>query len=92
MGLLPLSFIVIDVRRFVYLHHILLLTNDEPMKNLYYQQLDLAFEENWAKKNTSSSKTIQHHSRRRIRNVIKSLSREKWKTYITNMIAEYGFN
>ena len=50
MGLLPLSFIVIDVRRFVYLHHILLLTNDEPMNNLYYQQLDLAFEENWAKK------------------------------------------
>ena len=50
VGLLPLSFIVIDVRRFVYLHHILLLTNDKPMKNLYYQQLDLAFQENWANK------------------------------------------
>ena len=23
---------------------------------------------------------------------VKSLSREKWKTYITNMITEYGFN
>ena len=50
MGLLPLPFIVIDMRSFVFLHYILLLTNVEPMKNLYYQQLHLASEENWANK------------------------------------------
>ena len=38
MALLPMEY-VIDIRRFVYLHHILMLMNDEPVKNLYYQQL-----------------------------------------------------
>ena len=38
MALLPMAY-VIDIRQFVYLHHILMLTNDEHVKNLYYQQL-----------------------------------------------------
>ena len=45
MGLLPIEY-VIDIRRFVYLHDILMLTNDKIVKNLYYRQLDLAFKEN----------------------------------------------
>ena len=45
MGLLPIEY-VIDIRRFVYLHDILMLTNDKFVKNLYYRQLDLAFKEN----------------------------------------------
>ena len=45
MGLLPIEY-VIDIRRFVYLHDILMLTNDKLVKNLYYRQLDLAFKEN----------------------------------------------
>ena len=88
MGLLPIEY-VIDIKRFVYFHHILMLTNDEPMKNLYYQQLDLAFEENWANE--------IHHLAKQYSIIIeedyvKSLSREKWKTYITNKITEYGFS
>ena len=39
-----------DIRHFVYLNHVLMLTNDEPVKNLYYQQLQLVFEEKWANK------------------------------------------
>ena len=39
-----------DIRHFVYLNHVLVLTNDEPVKNLYYQQLQLVFEEKWANK------------------------------------------
>ena len=38
---------VSDIRCFVYLDHILMLRNDEPVKNLYYQQLEFTFEENW---------------------------------------------
>ena len=88
MGLLPIEY-VIDIRRFVYLHHILMLTNNEPVKNLYFQQLDLAFEENWANE--------IHHLAKQYSTIVeegygKSLSREKWKTYITNKITEYGFN
>ena len=87
MGLLPIEY-VIDIKQFVYLHHILMLTNDEPMKNLYYQQLDLAFEENWANE-------IHHLAKQYSiiveEDYVKSLSREKWKTY-TNKITEYGFN
>ena len=45
MGLLPIEY-VIDIRRFVYLHDILMLANDKLVKNLYYRQLDLAFKEN----------------------------------------------
>ena len=47
MELLPIEYVT-DMRRFVYLHQILMLTNDESVKNLYYQQLELAFEEDWA--------------------------------------------
>ena len=66
-----------------------MLTNNESVKNLYYQQLDLAFEENWANE--------IHHLAKQYSIIVeegyvKSLSREKWKTYITNKITEYGFN
>ena len=74
---------------FVYLHHILMLTKDETVKNLYCQQIELAFEENWANE--------IHHIAKQYNIIIEeayvnSLSREKRKTYITNMITEYGFN
>ena len=80
---------VVDIKRLVYFHHILMLTNDEPMKNLYYQQLDLAFEENWANE--------IHHLAKQYSIIVeedsvKSLSREKWKAYITNKITEYGLS
>ena len=45
MGLLPIEYVTY-IRCFVYLHHILMLTKDEPVKNFFYQQLELAFEEN----------------------------------------------
>ena len=88
MGLLPIEY-VIDIRLFVYLHYILMLMNDEPVKNLYFHQLDLAFEENLA--------NGIHHLAKQCSIIVeeghvKSLSREKWKTYITNKITEYGFN
>ena len=59
------------------------------MKNLCYQQSDLAFEENWANE--------IHHLAKQYSIIVeegyvKSLSREKWKTYITNKITGYGFN
>ena len=73
MGLLPIEY-VIDIRRFVYLHHIVLLINDEPVKNLYFQQLELIFEENWANK-------IHHLAKQYNITVeegyVKSLSRKK---------------
>ena len=87
MGLLSIEY-VIDIRYFVYLHHILMLTSEEPVKNLYYQKLELAFEENWANQ-------IHHLEKQNIiveEAYAKSLSREKWKTYITNTITEHGFN
>ena len=65
-----------------------MLTSEEPAKNLYYQKLELAFEENWANQ-------IHHLEKQNIiveEAYAKSLSREKWKTYITNMITEHGFN
>ena len=59
------------------------------MKNLYYQQPELAFEENWANE--------IHHLAKQYNIIVeqgyvKSLSREKWKTYIANMTTEYGLN
>ena len=62
-----------------------MLTNDEPVKNLFYQQL-----ENWANE-------IHHLDLAKRYNIIaeegyvKLLFREIWKTYITDMITEYGF-
>ena len=55
-----------------------MLTNDEPVNNLYYQQLDLAFEENWANE--------IHHLAKQYSIIVeegyvKPLSREKSKTY-----------
>ena len=66
-----------------------MLTDGEPMKNLCYQQLNLAFEENYANE--------IHHLAKQYSIIVeegyvKSLSREKWKTYITNKITGYGFN
>ena len=81
MGLLPIEY-VIDMRRFVYLHYILMLTNDEPVKNLYYQQLELAFEEHWANE--------IHHLVKQYNIIVeeayvKSLPREKCNKYILQM-------
>ena len=56
------------------------------MKNQYYQQLELAFKENWPNETHHLAKYNIVKS-----GYVKSLSREKWKTYITN-ITEYGFN
>ena len=65
MGLLLIEF-VIDIRCFVYLHHILLITNDVPVKSLF-SAVKVTIEKTRANKiHTSSSKTIQHHSQGRI--------------------------
>ena len=77
MGLLPVE-CVIDIRHFVYLHHILMLTNDEAVKNLYYQQLELLIEEIWQTKYIIKQYNIIVEE-----GYVKSLSREKYKTYIT---------
>ena len=66
-----------------------MLTDREPMKNLCYQQLNLAFEENQANE--------IHHLAKQYSIIVeegyvKSLSREKRKTYITNKITEYRLN
>ena len=71
------------------MHHILKFASDGPVKNLCHQQLELAFKDNWANE--------IHHIAKRYNIIVeeayvKSLSREKCKTYITNMITEYGFN
>ena len=66
-----------------------MLTDDESVKNLYYQQSDLAFEENWANEIHHLAKQYNIIIEERY---VKSLSREKWKRYIANMTTEYGFN
>ena len=66
-----------------------MLTDDESVKNLYYQQSDLAFEENWANEIHHLAKQYNIIIEERY---VKSLSREKWKIYIANMTTEYGFN
>ena len=71
MELLPVE-CVIDIRHFVYLHYILMLTNDEAVKNLYYQQLELLFEENWQTKYIIKQYNIIVEE-----GYVKSLSREK---------------
>ena len=66
-----------------------MLTDDESVKNLYYQQSELAFEENWANEIHHLAKQYNIIIEERY---VKSLSREKWKRYIANMTTEYGFN
>ena len=80
---------VFDIRRFVYLHNILMLTNNERAKNLCYQQLELAFEENCVKEICHLEKQYNIIVEE---GYVKSLSREKWKTHITNMVTKYRFN
>ena len=55
-----------------------MLTNDEAVKNLYYQQLELLFEEIWQTKYIIKQYNIIVEE-----GYVKSLSREKYKTYIT---------
>ena len=90
MGLLPIEY-VIDFRCFIYLHHILMLTNGKPVNSLYYQQLELAFEENLANE--------IHHLAKQCNIIVeegyvKSLSRVIYvkSLSIANIITEYGFN
>ena len=66
-----------------------MLADDESVKNLYYQQSQLAFEENWANEIHHLAKQYNIIIEERY---VKSLSREKWKRYIANMTTEYGFN
>ena len=73
IGLLPIEY-VISHRRFDYLHNILMLTDDESVKNLYYQQSELAFEENWANEIHHLAKQYNIIIEERY---VKSISREK---------------
>ena len=68
MGLLSIEY-VIEIRRFVYLHHILMSISDEPVKKPILSAVRVSIRRKLGKWNTSSSKTIQH-SRRSICKVI----------------------
>ena len=87
LGILPILH-EINQRRLVFLYHVLLLPENEPVRRVYEEQLLLPFEANWA------NEILQL---RRYYNIcqndhdIKQLSIHKWKKIVKSQVREVAF-
>ena len=81
MGILPLEF-EIHIRQLRFLHHIVTLTQDDPVLNLYIQQQQYPNARNWAN-NIKHLRTIYTLP---ADNEIQNLSREAWKRMVKSVV------
>ena len=86
-GILPLGH-EIHRRRLIYLHHILTLGDDDPVKLTYYQQLKLTYEPNWAN-NIKHIRTIYELSETDLE--ISGMSKNLWKKVVSQKVESYVF-
>jgi hypothetical protein len=87
LGILPILH-EINMRRLIFLHHVLLLPVNEPVLQVYEEQLLLPFEANWANEILQLRKYYRiFHSDDEIR----QLSIYKWKKIVKSQVREIAF-
>ena len=86
MGVLPIEY-VIHCRQLGFLYHILCLEEQDPVKQIYHEQLSLPFEKNWG--NKTQSLLAQYD----LKDVSPSdMSKSSWKQMVKDKVRAYAFN
>ena len=85
LGVLPLSYII-HIRQLSFLHHILLLEEDDPVRLVHDEQLSLPFERNWGNNTKKLLMTYNLHNVNLL-----EMSRDTWKQRIKKQVTEYAF-
>ena len=88
LGILPV-YDVINCRKLLFLHHILILKEDDPVLKLYKEQNKLPFEKNWA---NEVSRLREHYNIMLRDSEIKQIKKEKWRTLIKEKIVAKTFH
>ena len=85
LGILPLMF-VLHIRQLSFLHHILLLEDNDPVRLVYKEQLSLPYEKNWG--NETKELLKMYH----LENIdLTELSYETWKQKVKQQVSECAF-
>jgi len=83
LGVLPIKY-EIQIKQFMYLHHILKLPEDDPVRRVYKQQLAYPAEENWA--NNTNKMRMEYNFPEE--EVLSAMTRYTWKTKVKKTITE----
>ena len=85
-GTLPLEY-EINIRQLTFLHHILNLTEDDPVMKTYHQQTKFAHEQNWANdiKALKMKYGIQEND-----DDIKTMSKDRWKKAVKQKVRSHA--
>ena len=86
-GVLPLEH-EIQKMRIIYLHHILTLCEDDPVRLTYHQQLKLIYEPNWAN-NVKHLRLVYNLESTDLE--IANMSKDQWKQIVTKRINSFVF-
>ncbi len=78
----------IDARKFMFLHHILNLDPDDPVRCSYQQQQLYVYEKNWG---NEMNQTLVHYNLPVDLNLIQHMSLTKWKSMVKQTITTHAF-
>jgi hypothetical protein len=87
LGVLPITY-EIHRRKLVFLHHVLTLQEDDPVRRVYYEQLKLPGELNWANELQVLRETYDVGLSD---DEIMTLSYERWKLEVKNLVRDTAF-
>ncbi len=87
-GTLPIEK-VIHIRQLVFLHHILTLESDDPVKTNYQEQLKFEYESNWG--NEVQDVRIKYGINDSDHE-ISNMSKDQWKNYVQCRVTSYALN
>ena len=85
LGILPISYII-HIRQLSFLHHILLLQQNDPVRRIYTEQLSLPYEKNWGNQTQQLLKT---HNLQNIDPT--TMSGDTWKKKVKTVITDHAF-
>ena len=85
MGILPIIFII-HTRQLSFLHHILNLEPDDPVRRLYNEQLSLPYEKNWG---NTTQKLLMKYELQHLNPI--SMSKLSWKQTVKEHVADFAF-
>ena len=85
LGILPISY-VIDIRQLSFLHHILLLGENDPVRRIYNEQLSLPYEKNWG--NHIKHLLVTHNLQD---TDPATISGDSWKKKVKEVVTNFAF-
>ena len=88
VGVLPIEY-NIHINQFTFLHHILNLDMDDPVRECYEQQKLYPFENNWF---NELSELLRKYNLEYAEEEISSMSKDRWKSVITSRVEAFALN